>query len=664
MTETTTQAGHNTNQRSLIIATAGHVDHGKSSLVNKITGTNTDTLREEKERGLSINLGYAYYNLPATENDVASGYVIGFVDVPGHADFINNMLAGVGTVDYALLVIAADDGIMPQTREHLSILDLLGISKGVIALTKTDKCNAQQITEVSGEITELLSSTCLKKAPIFPVSSLTGEGLDTLLEFLQNTLRETKSDEALQQNHNPRFLIDRSFSVKGIGTVVTGSLRSGKLHVGDSMLHSGTRQKTKIRGLRLGTANIKDALAGQRAAANIGIDQNSITRGDWLLAPEQYVPVQRFDAKIRFISPDFKLRSSAQYHLYIGAAHHIVSIRCLNVEPEKFFQVASHQPFIAYHGDKFIIRDPSSQLTLGGGKVIDIFVPRRKRNSDERLNLLRAQNNPHSQALIELINMSPMGVPLEQFSLNRNLTKIALDKIIKQLRASENFFVELQLNNQQLPSLLKLDFYLRYKEFIVAQIDIYHHNHSSKQGISEANLSKTVDFSGSHLLFHAILKKLILDEVLRKTGTLLHLPSHEIELSKDEKEFLAKIRPLLIQAGTIPPRTRELADITGISLKTLERILKEITVSGSLIKVAENRHFLPETIMELAELTEQLAEDNPNQEGFSVIQFRDASHIGRNLCIEILEYFDRIGFTRRDGNTRYVRTEKKNIFSR
>ncbi|MEC9223151.1 MAG: EF-Tu/IF-2/RF-3 family GTPase, partial [Pseudomonadota bacterium] len=169
--------------------------------------------------------------------------------------------------------------------------------------------------------------------------------------------------------------------MKGIGTVVTGSLRSGKLHVGDSMLHSGTQQKTKIRGLRLGTANIRDALAGQRAAANIGIDQNSITRGDWLLAPEQYVPVQRFDAKIRFISPDFKLRSSAQYHLYIGAAHHIVSIRCLNVEPEKFFQVASHQPFIAYHGDKFIIRDPSSQLTLGGGKVIDIFVPRRKRNS-------------------------------------------------------------------------------------------------------------------------------------------------------------------------------------------------------------------------------------------------------------------------------------------
>ena len=277
---------------------------------------------------------------------------------------------------------------------------------------------------------------------------------------------------------------------------------------------------------------------------------------------------------------------------------------------------------------------------------------------------MRAQNNPHSQALIELINMSPMGVPLEQFSLNRNLTKIALDKIIKQLRASESFFVELQQNNQQLPSLLKLDFYLRYKEFIVAQIDIYHHDHSSKQGISEANLSKAVDFSGSHLLFHAILKKLILDEVLRKTGTLLHLPSHEIELSKDEKEFLAKIRPLLVQAGTIPPRTRELADITGISLKTLERILKEITVSGSLIKIAENRHFLPETIMELAELTEQLAEENSNPEGFSVIQFRDVSHIGRNLCIEILEYFDRIGFTRRDGNTRHVRTEKKNIFSR
>ena len=660
----TAQADRFTNQRSLIIATAGHVDHGKSSLVNKITGIETDTLREEKERGLSINLGYAYYYFPTKEPNAATENIIGFVDVPGHADFINNMLAGIGTVDYALLVIAADDGIMPQTREHLSILDLLGISKAVIALTKIDTCNAERINTVSDEIAELLSSTCLNKAPIFPVSSLSGDGFDALIEFLQNTLQEKKSDEALQQTHKPRFLIDRSFSVKGIGTVVTGSLRSGVLRVGDTILHTGTGVEAKIRGLRLDRTIIEQVRAGQRAAVNIVIDQNSISRGDWLLAPEQYISVQRFDAKIRFINADFKIRNSAQYHLYIGAAHHIVSIRCIDTKAQTFFQVASHQPIIAYHGDRFIIRDPSSQLTLGGGKVIDIFVPRRKRCSDERLNLLRAQDNRHTQALVDLLNISPMGLNLGQFSLNRNLTNEALDNVLEHLSKNEHFFINLQLDNKQLPSLLKLDFYVQYKEIILAELVLFHNDYSSKQGISETAISKAVDFAGSHLLFHAILENLIQEGVLSKTGTLLHLPNHEIELSKEEKEFLATIRPLLVKAGKIPPRTRELADLTGISLKALEQILKEITTSGSLIKVAKNRYFLPETIMELAEFSEQLVSENLDEEGFSVIQFRDASKIGRNLCIEILEYFDRVGFTRRDGNMRHVRTETKNVFSK
>lgn len=645
---------------SLIVATAGHVDHGKTSLVNNITGTDTDTLAEEKARGLTINLGFAYHQFEESLNGQPCLCTLGFVDVPGHIDFISNMLAGVGSVDFALLVIAADDGIMPQTMEHLSILNLLGISQGAIALTKTDRVETERIDSLQTEIRELLANTLLANSPVFSVSNHTREGIEELVAHLRSALVNKINEPKAYDRHGFRFLVDRAFSVKGIGTVITGSARSGNATKDTRVVCARNGGPARIRALRLHEDQIDSIYAGQRAALNIDMDLDAISRGDWLLTPNSYRSVTRFDGTIKLLDNNLQLNLNTEYHLYIGASHHIVHLRYLD-EKKTFIQVKSHDPITAHFGDRFILRDPAAKSTIGGGQVVDIFVPRKKRSSENRMKILNAMCSNDKQALQSLSVISPEGVNLTQYAINRNLLPGYIEKLLHELEQSKSFTgIEIRISETNF--LLDKKFFDEYRKQVVDSILEFHKNNPSQQGISEPALSRSLNFSGSHFLFNALLQSLINDKSVKRTGTLLHLPEHRATLSKEEQEFIAKIRPILLKAGNIPPRTRELAEMTGIPLKPLERILRETTKAGSLIRVADNRHFLPETVMALAELTESLAADNEASAGFSVIQFRDTTGIGRNLCIEILEYFDRVGFTRRDGNARFLRTEKENIF--
>ncbi len=650
------------NSRSLIFATAGHVDHGKTSLVANITGTNTDTLAEEKNRGLTIVPGYAYHHFASVIDGQECDNTLGFVDVPGHIDFINNMLAGVGAVDGALLVIAADDGIMPQTREHLAILDLLAVSRGAIALTKTDRCEPDRVQTVTKEIRQLQATTSLKDAPIFALSNESGEGISELSDYLQN---QFKDDSALKKNSNEdqyfRYLIDRSFVAKGIGTVLTGSVRAGSIKTGNSLKHTATGELTKLRSARLDKTELSEVHKGQRAAMNVSLDHKLVSRGDWLVDEKLFHPVNRLDTTINFIDPDFTLQSSAQYHLHIGASHHVVNIRHLG---ESLYQIKCLDQMIAHHDDRFIIRDPASQHTLGGGSVIDIFIPKRKRSSESRLAQLKAMQHGAFESLKQLLKAQVDGVKLQEFSSCRNISDIAIEKLLANLEQENVGFHSLNLEKSSLPVLLHKNYYDEYSSNILSFIKNFHQQQANQQGISEPALSHGVDFASSHLLFHGILQSLLDSNTIKRTGTLLHLPSHKASLSAEEEAFLEQVRPLLLKAGYVPPRTRELVEMTNIPLMTLERILRESAKAGTLIKIAENRYYLPETIMTLAGFIEQLLEAESEGSGFSVIQFRDASKIGRNLCIEILEYFDSVGFTRRDGNSRFVRTNKENIFGK
>jgi selenocysteine-specific elongation factor len=645
--------------QTLIIATAGHVDHGKTSLVKLLTGTDTDTLADEKSRGLTINLGYAYHHFMDNSGEAGIPTTLGFVDVPGHTDFINNMLAGVGGVDCALLVVAADDGIMPQTREHLAVLDLLGISRGVVVLTKMDKVDSAQLEQVKRDVLELLKPTTLAASRLFAVSNTTQAGIDELKTFLESLPAQCSDNPAELQKHRARYLIDRSFSAKGIGTIVTGMIKAGAISVGDSLLNTQTNELTRIKSLRLDTTDVSRAGKGQRVAANVSLDLAKVGRGAWLVDPSLARAVFRLDVKLKFLDGTPALHSGSQYHLHMGASHRLITIHSLN-PAANLYQLKLNEALVCQYGDRFVIRDPASIHTIGGGVVLDTFVPRRQRASAERLAYLQALDADDQTALSTLVASQSRGIELRQFTLSRNLT----DLYVKDLTNSIKSSVEgLTTDDNDYPILLGSTFFSVYRATVINAVNKFQQANASQQGISEPALSSGCNLPGDYRFFLSIVAKLIENGELKRSGTLLHTPGHTTALSREQQEFLAKVRPILLKHGSVPPRTRELVDLTGIDLKSLERILKQTTKAGNLVQVADNRHYLPETILELAEFTERLTNKSTGDDGFSVIEFRDLSGIGRNLCIEILEYFDSVGFTRREGNSRIVRTAKENIFS-
>ena len=649
--------------KSLIVATAGHVDHGKTSLVKHLTGVDTDTLEEEKKRGLTINLGYAYLHFKNQQDNQDVSCTLGFIDVPGHVDFISNMLAGFGAVNYALLVIAADDGIMPQTKEHLSIIKLLGIENGIIAITKIDKATKSRLKQLTHEVKELATNSIFESAEIFEISNTTQVGIEELREKLKSETIRLGSRQGNSEDRNFRYLIDRAFSVKGIGTVVTGCVKSGYINKDEHTATSRFADSTKVKGIRIDKEDTTTIGVNQRAALNLSASLENLSRGDWLIDPSILHPVTRLDTTINLLESGLSVKAGTEYHLYIGTSHHIVSIRKLD-EDGSFFQIKAQSAVIAHYGDRFVIRDPASQRTIGGGKVIDVFIPRKGRSSEDRLKELAASNQEDELALKSLIEISKAGLNLRKFSIKRNLKLEKIEKFLQKFRKEGLEYIRLEERAKKDEIILFHEYFKNYASRIMAIVKNFHSANVNVQGISELSLSREVQLPSSHLFFNSILQILLKKKLLNLSGTLIHLPNHKASLSIEEKQFLTKVRPLLESSGNIPPRTRELVELTGIPLRKLEIILKQITGSGSLVKVSENRYFLPETIMQIAEFTENLMEHNSEKDGFTVIQFRDQSGIGRNLCIEILEYFDRVGFTRRAGNARFLRTEKENIFAK
>ena len=647
-------------RQSITVATAGHVDHGKTTLVNWITGTNTDTLAEEKSRGLSINLGFAYHHLASSDPTRDADLTIGFIDVPGHIAFINNALAGIGSADFALLVVAADDGVMPQTREHLAIINLLEIVAGAVVITKIDKATKEQLDATQQQVQELVEHTAFEEVPVFPVSAQSGMGMKQLLDYLEDTAR-SYTTQHISTTRFPRFTVDRSFTVKGIGTVVTGTMIAGTVAEQDSLLHTGTGELARVKGLRHDQRKIDHAVAGERVAINISLPHQQVSRGDWLIAEPLYHPVHRVDVRLSLLEP-VQFKSGISYHFYHGTAHQLVQIRQLSEDSTAYYQLTSAEPIFAAHGDRFILRDPSSTQTLGGGYIIDSFVPRRGRSSKERVDALQSMDQDDYPALSALLKNWSGGVDLQQFAQSRNCSPEGISSLLSALEDNQVSFTRLEIGQNAVPCILHDPFLETAEQHILKALAQFHQTHSSQTGVAEPSLSKLIDFEKSHLLFHAIVDRLVSLQQIKRTGTLLHLPDHKAKLSQEEIDFLDQIRPILLDAGFLPPRTRELVDMTNMKLGSLERILAQARKSGNLVQVAANRHYLPETMMQLAEFTESLAENK--DEGFTVIEYRDQLGIGRNLCIEILEYFDRVGFTVRDGNSRYLRTSRENVFGK
>lgn len=661
----------------MIVVTAGHVDHGKTSLVKQLTGTDTDRLAEEKARGLTINLGFAYYQ---TNN----GATIGFVDVPGHINFINNMLAGVAAVDFALLVVAADDGPMPQTREHLDIIQLLGIQQGAIALTKVDLVDEARLGEVNRELQVLLQNTVLAQAPIFSVANTSGQGIKELRDYLGDFAKQSSiSPDSTLPAKMPRYCVDRSFTLKGFGTVVTGTLVAGEISVGDNLYHSGTGMAVRVKSMRLDQSDINHAHAGQRLAMNIDIAHQMVHRGDWLLEQELVSSSRDIDVCLRLLNKN--INQSLQLtnvHFYHFASHRMADVQILNF-PQRdeddtiFAKVKLNSPLFGCAGDRFILRDAAGETTIGGGYIVDIQPPTRKRHSEERQQFLKAMNLPMSEAIQVLLDWQQTPVKTQFLRRAFNTKTDSLNLLLAEKFIDDNKLVELLTEKKEMGSnkpvvllggesaasaLLGTRQFLEYSQGIFSTVQQLQQRFPERQGTDALALKRECQFSYDYAFFQQLVDKLITLGHLQKTGTLLHTPGHSAQERPEDLAFFRRLQPLLLKDEKTPPRTRELCEQLDIPLNKLDLYCHRLCQSGKLAQVAANRYYLPESLVKLAGAVEDLAKRNTDGL-FSVIEFRDHTQMGRNLCIQVLEFFDRQGFTVRRSNKRLVRKNKEAIFS-
>ena len=631
----------------MIVATAGHVDHGKTTLIRLLTGVDTDRLPEERRRGMSIDIGFAHA-------DLGGGRPVGFVDVPGHERFLRNMLAGVAAVDFALLVVAADDGVMPQTVEHLAVLELLGIERGAVALTKTDRVDAARVADVRAQIAALLAPTGLRDAPVFPVSGATGAGIATLRAHL------AQAQQALArraQGGNFRLAVDRSFTLAGIGLVATGAVLSGSVAIGDSLLLSPAGLAARVRAIHVHDEAVTQAAAGMRCALNLAGDirRDDVGRGDWLLAPLTHAPAQRIDVRVQaWRQADAALAHWTPVQVHLGAAEQSGRIALLEgkaVAPGEaaYAQLVLERPLPAFYGDRFILRSQSGQRVIAGGTVIAPSDEGQRLSKPARLARLRAQDTPDAaQALSALLLAEPQGIALDDFIRSRNLTG---DEAAQLGQGVDMHLVE------EGDGRLALDagHWRALQSRLCETVAGWHALHPDCIGPGDAVLMHAMRARARPAAMRSAIRLALAQGMLVRDRRLLRLPSHSPDLLAPDQALLDRAEPLLRAAGLRAPIVGELAAALGMERAALLAFFERISRLGYLEPVAPNRYFLPETVAALAAMAGELANASDKGE-FDAAQYRNRTGIGRNLTIEVLEYLDRIGVTRYAGGRRRMAT--------
>jgi selenocysteine-specific elongation factor len=623
----------------MIVATAGHVDHGKTSLVRTLTGVDTDRLPEEKARGLTIDLGFAYMPLP-------DGRLVGFVDVPGHQRFIKNMLAGVGNVDHALLVVAADDGIMPQTIEHAEILDLLGVARATVAITKVDKVAVGRCAEVEAEVRALLGSTCIEAVEFIRTSTRTGEGTAALRARI---IAMAQLHVAAPPAGRFRMAVDRAFVLHGVGVVVTGSVHAGVARTGDAVTLAPAGREARLRGLRIHDRAISSVAAGDRCAVNLaGIALDDVGRGDWIAGgPNQ--ATQRLDVELGLSGRERPLRHWTPAHLHIGAVDltcRVALISARAVQPGEAAMAALHldRPIAAWAGDKFILRDQSAQRTLGGGRVLDPLPPARQNQALRRARL-KVLNAPDAAAAFSgMLAVAARGFDFDGFAQSWNLTAPEGDALLGANAAKTSHDGATRI-------VVHADRWAALRDEVVAALGAHHAGHPELLGLNDEALRAAIRPPAAKSLLRDAVAELRVAGTVTRRGAILHLRDHQVQPTLAELGLWSRVAPALAAGGLRPPRLRELVEGTGMALDPLEALLGRAEQLGWAHRVAANRFFLPPTLDELERMAEDLAAEGPDGT-FVAADFNRVTGIGRNLTIQVLEYFDRIGVTQRHGDRR------------
>ena len=641
----------------MIVGTAGHIDHGKTALVRALTGVDTDRLLEEKQRGISIDLGFAY--LPAGE-----GQVIGFVDVPGHDRFVHNMLAGATGIDFVLLVVAADDGVMPQTAEHLSIVDLLGIERGVVALTKCDLVDADRRAQVKAQIANVLQPTALAGVDILPVSAVTGEGVAALRQLLFEAAHMAGGRTAKGRF---RLAVDRSFILPGAGTVVTGTVLSGAVAVGDRVTVSPSGLSARVRSIHAQNRASETGRAGDRCALNLtgeGISKDAIARGDVVLDPELHAPADRIDATLRVLPTE--PRPIAQWmpvRLHYAASETgarvvLLADQPLNPGSDGYVQLVLERPVAAAVGDRFVVRDTSAQRTIGGGRFLDLRGPARRRRTRERLAQLEAcAIADPEQALLQLLDRPPGYVDLTVFARDRALAPAEIEAIVARGEL-------VRIGTAKNTLVLSPAQWLRLKRSLIGTLEKYHVENPDLAGIGLERLRMQLEPRLPAPAFAAMLQGLQRTKDVALDGAWVKLPGHEVRLSPQDEVLWTRTRPLISGGERFrPPRVRDIAGLLSVPEANVRKLFKLLSRTGRVDEIAQDHFFLRGTVAEMVEIAAALAAAGEGGH-FTAAQLRDRLDNGRKVAIQILEFFDRHGVTLRRGDLRRINRHRLDLFRR
>lgn len=606
----------------MIIATAGHVDHGKTSLLQAITGINADRLPEEKARGMTIDLGYVYW--PQSD-----GRIIGFIDVPGHEKFLSNMLSGIGGIDRALLVVAADDGIMPQTREHLAILQLSGCPPLTVAITKCDSVDAARVAEVRRQVGELTESLGWQQVTQFATSTVSGEGIDALATHLSQ-LASTR----LRNRGMFRLAIDRVFNVKGTGLVVTGTALSGEIHTGDMLWLSGLNRQVRVRGLHVQNQPAQAAQGGQRVALNIAgnVEKSDIKRGDWLLTSLPDAPFERIIVTLEQHQP---LRQGQPLHIHHGASHITGRISLLD---DKLAELLLDTPLWLADNDRLILRDIGAQQTLAAARVILLTPPRRGKRQPAFLTRLHLLANADDDAGTVALYLQQRPWHLAELSWARQLDAVSLAAL---LPASETEVID--------GYMILRETVRAWQQKLIDELARYHLNHSDRPGLGRDRLRRMALPDKPAGLTTRLIDELVKNGRLANSRGWLHLPDFSIRFEPQEAALWQQAEPLFIsQAWWV----RDLAHELNSDEEQMRQSLRKAAQCGLIIAIVTDRYYHHRQIAHFADIIRQRAAVGLSS---SAADFRNQLGMGRKLAIQILEFFDRSGFTRRRGNDRQLR---------
>jgi selenocysteine-specific elongation factor len=639
----------------MIVGTAGHIDHGKTALIRTLTGVDTDRLKEEKGRGISIDLGFAYWPRP-------NGEIIGFVDVPGHEGLVHNMLAGATGIDFVILVVAADDGVMPQTREHLAIMDLLGLRRGLVALNKCDLVDGERLAVATREVEAALIGTGLEGAEVLPVSAATAEGLAELAMRLDaaSTQGAARSKDGLF-----RLAVDRSFTLTGLGTAVTGTVLSGSVRVDERVLVSPSGLEARVRSINAQDRPVEQGEAGQRCALVLSgpqISKEAVRRGDVVLDPALHAPTARVDASLRVLPSEPKPIGQwfpvKVHHAAAEVPGRVVVLRNDPIAPGEadYAQLVLERPIAAASGDRFVIRDTSSSRTVGGGELIDLRAPERRRRTPERRGEIDAlaEREPET-ALARVLAARGAWTDLDVFVRDRALGPTTAARI-----QSDLALVVLPCPGRRMAALPAT--WEHFRTRVGQRLDAFHAERPDQPGIGLEQLRRSEKPMMPAPLFLAALRKLAEAGEVALDRTWARRPGHEVRFSDEEERIWALLRPRLGGEPYRPPRVRDIAKAMGIDEGFVRRLMRMAARRGDVEEIAHDHFFLRSVVQGMAEIAIDVAAHAPEGK-FSAADFRDRLDNGRKVAIQILEFFDRHGFTIRRQDLRRINPARVEFFA-